>query len=144
MSKVFNAFPFFGKKLNEVDEFTGELVGDEIIFIANPETGKISRTTYSSMREYFKKDVSTKVKLNAGTSYYDTSDNTKITGFWFQGGSEADISIGSDVGLSDLVESGHLPEGGDLLFDTSLKFRSNQRIHFTGIQEDTVVIIYKS
>lgn len=144
MSVVFNSFPILGKKSNEIDEFTGELVGDELIIIANPTTGKLSRTTYASIKEYFLKNVSTVIKLDAGTPHYDTGDDAKITGFWFQGGDAADISIGSDEGLDDLVESGHLPEGGDLLFDTSLKFRTSQRIWFTGIQSDTVVIIYKS
>jgi hypothetical protein len=143
MSTTFSSFPITGKKSNEVDIET-VITGDEIIFISDPVTGKIMRTTYATAKDFFTGNISPAIVLPAGTSHFDTGDNAFITAYWFQGGNTAaDIGIGTVAGQSDLFEPGHLPINGDLAFQGINIFRTSTRIYFNGIASDTVPIIYK-
>jgi len=126
-----------GKKINELNTAT-EVNNGTLLFVGNPSNGSLKKISLQSLSKYVNCD-----KLEPGTTSYYVEADTIIKGFWFQGGSESDISVGNDEGLDDLVESGHLPENDDLVFEVFLKFRNPQWIYFTGMQEDTVVIIYK-
>lgn len=143
MSTIFNSFPVIGKKSNEVDESVS-ITGDEIIFISDPVTGKIMRTTYANAKDFFTRNISPAIVLPVGTSHYDTGDNAFITAYWFQGGgTAADIGVGTINGESNLFEEGHLPTNGDLAFQGVNLFRNSTRIYFNGIASDTIPIIYK-
>lgn len=132
-----------GKKSNEIDEFTGELVGDEIIFIANPTTGKLLKTTYAFIREYFNKDVSIAIKLDAGASSYHTTEGIDIKVIKFEGSREASIGVGTTSEVNDIYEAGHLAENSRLYFEGIQHIAADETIYFNGVETDTITTIFK-
>ncbi len=127
-----------GKKINELNAATDINYGT-LLFVGDPNTGSLKKISVQDFSAHIFRD-----KLDPGTSSYYVYADTKITGFWIQGGSQTDFAVSNEEGGNDLVDYAHLPENGDLILDVSLKFRNSQWIYFTGVQEDTVIIIYKS
>lgn len=84
------------------------------------------------------------VILPAGTLFYDVEAGTMIRTIWFQLITAASIGVGYTTEDNDVYEIGEADTNGDIVFDGIRVFRQNARIHFNGVQPNTVTIIYKS
>jgi hypothetical protein len=84
------------------------------------------------------------VILPIGQAYYDMPTGSILEMLWFQLTTTTDgISVGTTAGADDVFEAAGPDENGNILIAGLKPFKTVTRLFFTGVQPDTITIIYK-
>jgi ATP phosphoribosyltransferase len=126
-----------GKKINELTTAT-DINNGSLLFIGDPTTGSLKKVSLDELS----KNINT-ISLEAGRPSYTATENFDIRTIKIKGGTETLIGVGTSDETDDIYDTGHLPENGTLFFDGLRQIHNGQTIHFNGVQEDTLITIYK-
>lgn len=78
--------------------------------------------------------------IGPGVASYDIPAGTLLTSFWILDDSNPVISVGKAAAGTDIIDNEQLADG-ELAYDKKVSYRNAGTIYFTGITEDTIVII---